>query len=1012
MQVTNKEPFEVVFTFVRHPYFGLLVEANAVQLLGNGDYSLTFQRVREKTTVYFNLSATQTEAVKLIEEFEIDAIIKKFYTGKKVLKPSEFLLKQYTPELHKVVRPYIEKKLVKVLELIKNDPLYWAGKTGQAQGEQVFYSEEPASVLFHFRRDETGTNYFATIKHNNEKVEFYNNNSEIIAENPAWLITPNKLLYFPKHIDGKKIRPFLSRKHIHIEPHQEESYMDKFVKPLLENHDVFAKGFEIVTEQLNARPVIRLNRLFQDKDYLSLYLRYGNWEFPFHVNKKVNVSMEKVEDTFVFHRIRRSYSTENEKLILLKELGLENTEGSLFALPGTYQNYELIEWLNKNAEILSRNGFIIQQDQGEAEYFLGEVRMDVKVNKSEDWFDVMAIVRFGTHEIPFVRLKRHILEKRREYILPDGKVAILPDEWFSRFGKMAHLAEVEGESFRLRNIHFSLLDDLGDYINIEENEAGWEELLKDRSIPSYDLPVGLKADLRHYQVDGYNWIRFLHDHKIGALLADDMGLGKTLQTLAVIQSYSEMRKNTVSAEMKQEPELVAEENDHASAGLGSQLHLFGGGNNQTAFEQVDEEGVPINKSFKINGQCLVVAPKSLLYNWQSEVSKFCPGLKVLVYSGIGRQKWLGKIAQTDVVITSYGTMRNDIKELSRFHFNLMVIDESQAIKNPSSLTSRCLLEISSSYRIALTGTPIENTLLDVWSQMNFLNRGLLGSYGYFEKTFIRPIEKAADPRQTAELRRILDPFILRRTKRQVAKELPPKVEKVHFCEMTPEQAEIYEKVKSQYRNEILDHINQVGMSRSRLKIFNGLMHLRQLALNPVLKDVDYEGTSGKDDEIRYMLQRALEGKHKVLLFSQFVSYLAVFEKMLQAQGIKYSYLDGSMDEKDRQRAIEKFQENEDIQVFLLSLRAGNSGLNLTAADYVFLADPWWNPFTMRQAEDRAHRIGQNKTVFSYKFITKNTIEEKILALQMRKTELAGSIISDEDSILASINVEELEELLS
>jgi SNF2 family DNA or RNA helicase len=384
----------------------------------------------------------------------------------------------------------------------------------------------------------------------------------------------------------------------------------------------------------------------------------------------------------------------------------------------------------------------------------------------------------------------------------------------------------------------------------------------------------------------------------------------------------------------------------------------------------------------------------------------------LVYSGIGRQKWLGKIAQTDVVITSYGTMRNDIKELSRFHFNLMVIDESQAIKNPSSLTSRCLLEISSSYRIALTGTPIENTLLDVWSQMNFLNRGLLGSYGYFEKTFIRPIEKAADPRQTAELRRILDPFILRRTKRQVAKELPPKVEKVHFCEMTPEQAEIYEKVKSQYRNEILDHINQVGMSRSRLKIFNGLMHLRQLALNPVLKDVDYEGTSGKDDEIRYMLQRALEGKHKVLLFSQFVSYLAVFEKMLQAQGIKYSYLDGSMDEKDRQRAIEKFQENEDIQVFLLSLRAGNSGLNLTAADYVFLADPWWNPFTMRQAEDRAHRIGQNKTVFSYKFITKNTIEEKILALQMRKTELAGSIISDEDSILASINVEELEELLS
>lgn len=1011
MQVTNKEPFEVVFTFVRHPYFGLLLEANAVQLLGNGDYSLTFQRVREQNTVYFNLDANQTEAVKLLEEFEIDAIMKKFYTGSKRLRPNDFLLKQYTPELHKLVRPYIEKKLVKVLELIKNEPLYWSGKTGQVQGEQVFYSDEPASVLFHFRRDETGTNYFATIKHNNEKVEFYNNNSEIIAESPAWLITPNKLLYFPKHIDGKKIRPFLSRKHIHVDPHQEDSYMDKFVKPLLENHDVFAKGFEIVTEQLNAKPVIRLNNLFQEKDYLSLYLRYGNWEFPFHVHKKVNVSMEKTSDSYVFHRVRRSYTTENEIVALLKELGLENAEGSLFSLPGSDQNYELIEWLNRNSEILARNGFVIEQDPGQVEYFLGEVRMEVKINKSEDWFDVMAIVRFGTHEIPFVRLKKHILEKRREYILPDGKVAILPDEWFARFGKMTHLAEVEGDAFRLRNIHFSLLDDLGDYMNGEEIQAGWQELLKDRSIPEYEMPLGLKADLRHYQVDGYNWIRFLHEHKIGALLADDMGLGKTLQTLAVIQYYAEAGKREKAVKQNKkaaEPvkELVMETE---SSAVGEQMNLFGRSDGDSFW---NENGADMEKGDKVKASCLVIAPKSLLYNWQSETTKFCPGLNVLVYSGIGRQKWLGKIPQADVVITSYGTMRNDIEEFKRFHFNLLIIDESQAIKNPSSLTSRSLLDVSSNYRIALTGTPIENTLLDVWSQMNFLNRGLLGSYGYFEKTFIRPIEKGADPRQTAELRRILDPFILRRTKRQVATELPPKVEKVHFCEMTAEQAEIYEKVKSQYRNEILDHITQVGMSRSRLKIFNGLMHLRQLALNPVLKDDDYEGASGKDDEIRFMLQRALEGNHKVLLFSQFVSYLAVFEKMLQSQGIKYSYLDGSMDEKDRQKAIQQFQENEEIQVFLLSLRAGNSGLNLTAADYVFLADPWWNPFTMRQAEDRAHRIGQSKTVFSYKFITKNTIEEKILALQQKKTALAGSIISDEDSVLASINVEELEELLS
>jgi SNF2 family DNA or RNA helicase len=562
------------------------------------------------------------------------------------------------------------------------------------------------------------------------------------------------------------------------------------------------------------------------------------------------------------------------------------------------------------------------------------------------------------------------------------------------------LAEVEGDCFRVKNMHFSLLDDLSEYVDVEVAKKGWEKLLESDNIPGYDLPTGMNAELRHYQVDGYNWIRFLFDHQIGALLADDMGLGKTLQTLAVIKhmsalSSSEILKNAAMAE-----------SESAATGEVPQLDLF------TPAAELLNAASEKTTAVLQHMPCLVVAPKSLLYNWQAEAEKFCPSLKTLIYSGISRNRLLPKFAQCDLIIMSYGTMRNDIDELQRIPFRLVVIDESQAIKNPTSLTARSLLKIDAAYRLALTGTPIENTLLDVWSQMNFLNRGLLGSYGYFEKHFIRPIEKNQDAGRTAELKKILDPFVLRRTKKQVAKELPPKVEKIHYCEMTPEQAECYEKTKSQYRNEILEHVSQVGMARSRLKIFNGLMHLRQLALNPVLKDDDYEGQSGKDDEIRRMLQRAVEGGHKVLLFSQFVSYLSVFEDMLQADGIEYSYLDGSMDEKERAEAIKHFQENENVKVFLLSLRAGNSGLNLTAADYVFLADPWWNPFTMRQAEDRAHRIGQEKAVFSYKFITKNTIEEKILDLQKKKTHLAESIIPDEDSILSGLDLHELEELLA
>lgn len=387
-------------------------------------------------------------------------------------------------------------------------------------------------------------------------------------------------------------------------------------------------------------------------------------------------------------------------------------------------------------------------------------------------------------------------------------------------------------------------------------------------------------------------------------------------------------------------------------------------------------------------------------------------MKVLKYNGIHRHKIIPEFSEVDVVIMSYGTMRNDIEILKCFEYRCVVLDESQAIKNPSSLTARNLLKLNARNRIALTGTPIENTLLDIWSQMNFLNPGLLGSYTFFENQFIKPIEKSSNVHKTEELRKFIDPFVLRRTKGQVVKELPPKIEKIHYCEMSPEQEELYEKTKSQYRNEILNHVNQVGISKSRLKIFNGLMHLRQLALNPSLKEENYEGGSGKDDEISRMLVRAIENGHKILLFSQFVGYLKNIAQLLKESKIKYCYLDGSMDEKERAQQIDLFQNTPEIKVFLLSLRAGNSGLNLTAADYVFLADPWWNPFTMKQAEDRAHRIGQNKTVMSYKFITKNTIEEKILALQLKKTKLAESIIPDEDVLITNLNIEELEELLN
>ncbi len=996
MEVINTKPFEVVFTFVRHAHLGVLVEANAVQLLENGNPSLTYQRIREKTADYFGLNPEQKRVVEIIEGFESEAIMKQFYKGTRKIKPADFFLKHFDEDTKKQVLAIIETELLKVIKEVKNYPMYWAGKTGEPMGTKIEFYNEPSTPLFHFRRDETGMNYFVTIKHRGEKVHFCDPESELLIAQPAWLLTPNRLLFFGANVEGKKIKPFLRKPFIHIDPHQEATYMQKFVGPLLENHDVYALGFDIVTDQLEVQPLLKLTSAWESP-HLVLYMKYGNWVFPYHVNKKVNVRLEEKEGTYTFHRIKRLYSVEKQKIETLKELGLSQTNGSLFTLDSQdFDALDIVSWVNENQNTLERAGFEIQQEDGATQYYLGSIQLLVTVKNGIDWFDVHAVVKLEGFEIPFIKLRKNILEKRREYVLPNGKVVILPTEWFTQFAQIVNLADVHDEAYRVRNIHVSLLADLDEYLNEAPPTPDWTEVLHRGAIPTVDIPSQFQGELRNYQLEGYSWIRFMQQNRFGALLADDMGLGKTIQTLAQLQHLAlEYQK-----EKAQQP-----------------LSAVAGGESTAEITEIvntplASDGKPLPPEAMHNGPILIIAPKSLLYNWMSESAKFCPALKTALYSGLNRQKMVSTFSKLDLVVMSYGTMRNDVEVLRNYRFNCIVLDESQAIKNPSSQTSRALLKLQSRSRIALTGTPIENTLLDIWSQMNFLNPGLLGSYTYFEKQFIRPIEKGANPQKTEELRKLIDPFVLRRTKKQVMKELPPKIEKVHFCEMSAEQAELYESVKNQYRNEILNHVTELGISKSRLKIFNGLMHLRQIALNPTLKDVNYEGGSGKDDEIMRMLLRAVANGHKVLFFSQFVGYLKVFEDMFEQQGVEYCYLDGSMDEKERQAQIDLFQNDDKKRVFLLSLRAGNSGLNLTAADYVFLADPWWNPFTMKQAEDRAHRIGQDKPVFSYKFITKDTIEEKILALQAKKAALAESVIPDEDSILSSLNLEELEDLLN
>jgi SNF2 family DNA or RNA helicase len=350
--------------------------------------------------------------------------------------------------------------------------------------------------------------------------------------------------------------------------------------------------------------------------------------------------------------------------------------------------------------------------------------------------------------------------------------------------------------------------------------------------------------------------------------------------------------------------------------------------------------------------------------------------------------------------------------LKSYSFNYIILDESQSIKNPNALSSRAVKQLKCVNSLVLTGTPIENSVQELWSQLSFINPGLVGNLSSFNERFVIPIEKGKDPHKMAQLKAIIKPFVLRRTKDQVARELPPKFEQVKYCNMTDEQADEYEKVKSYYRNEILKSIQELGLPKSHMVLLQGLTKLRQIANHPKLVLPDYTGQAVKFDEILAMSETAKAEGHKVLVFSQFVKQLEIYRASFDQNNWKYCYLDGSTPNDQRQKSVDRFQQDEQIKFFLISLKAGGVGLNLTAADYVFIVDPWWNPAVEQQAVDRTHRIGQDKTVFNYKFITKDTVEEKILAMQLRKKEIANSIITTEESFIKSIDIDEILEILS
>jgi non-specific serine/threonine protein kinase len=407
---------------------------------------------------------------------------------------------------------------------------------------------------------------------------------------------------------------------------------------------------------------------------------------------------------------------------------------------------------------------------------------------------------------------------------------------------------------------------------------------------------------------------------------------------------------------------------------------------------------------------LIVVPRSLLVNWQREAERFAPTLRVRQHFGQGRLKDVSIFDDYDLILTTYGTMRQDIGFLREYRFHYAVLDESQAIKNPLSQTAKAARLLNAEHRLVMTGTPVENNAFELWSQFAFVNPGLLGGMEYFKQEFAAPIEKKGDEAAAEFLRKMVYPFILRRTKDQVAKELPPRTEKILYCDMEPAQRRFYNKTRDQYRAMLLGIVEEQGMNQARMKILEGLLRLRQISNHPKLVNPKFRGGSAKMELLLQELRMLQEGGHKALVFSQFVQMLKLVRQELDRQKVPYVYLDGRT--RKRQERVDEFQTNPDLPFFLISLKAGGVGLNLTAADYVIHIDPWWNPAVEMQATDRTHRIGQDKPVFVYKLITRDSVEEKILQLQERKRALVSQLISTESSFFKSLSAEDIEVLFS
>ena len=940
-----------------------LPSANVISVDLDGQLAHVLQRATRITLESYPVSPSEEEfqLLDLIERLQ-PGNIEQHFKPTRAKKVSSLAVLLTDKDTRKSVMGYIHRHLADFLGKVYRHkfPLTLnVEKKMLAKDVLLLYPEGDLIPYLHFRKTGESMEYRLRLGTEQEKWKVSDHDvAPMTNTDPAWILV-NYMLFRVPGINGNMVNPFRTKDHIPIPPDKVHTYFKTFIAKALQRCEIEAEGFDIVqnTEIRKARLVLTENVLEGNWVFRLRFDYDGQHFFAGETRDNVtSIEISESGDDVRVHKLVRDKIGEGKYIQELIVLGLEFDNRYFNPSEAEMDLQAGISWLVQHRQALKTAGISIESPEVEGRK-LSVVESAIKLDSQEsgDWFDVEGKVQIGTFEFSFKQFVPNLRSQNPYFELPDGSWFLIPEAWFTRYSELAGVLEdgTNGTDLRIRKSLFTVVEGAG----IEAGEEGFPII--DPELVEYTPGRELKATLRPYQLAGVKWLVGHYQHGFGACLADDMGLGKTLQTIAALLHIKSSKVN---------PDTGDSESSTA------QLDLF----------SAHEESIqPL--------RALIILPSSLVFNWQREIQKFAPSLFCYAHVGPKRVKDSRAMAAHDVVLTTYQTARKDLEIIEKVHWTAIVLDESQQIKNRDSGVSKVVRSLEGDFRLSLSGTPIENSLSDLWTQMDFINPATLGSYSSFRELFQQPIEKGGSADARERLQKRVHPFFMRRTKEEVAPDLPELSEQVFYSEMAAEQKKQYDRVKSAMRNKILALFDDPG---TRMQALQALMQLRQISNHPALADPDYEGGSGKFEDVLAFWDQVKRSGHKALFFSSFEKHLRLFREHFETTRQPYAWLTGETPAAQRAGEVQRFQEDQHVQAFFMTLKAGGVGLNLTAADYVFILDPWWNPAIEAQAVARAHRIGQVHPVTAIRFLSRESIEEKIAVLQEKKRALGESLFEE------------------